>query len=83
MRSADISRLRLKDHILSAADVVIKVDLGDVYWMDFTIFDEVVNRGRKAAEDALPKIREVLARKTTKVAPKKDSSFLKLHVREE
>lgn len=60
MRSADISRIKLKDRIIATADVVIPIDMGDVFWADFTQFDECVSRGRDAAEKALPEIRAAL-----------------------
>jgi NTE family protein len=60
MRSADISRIKLKKRIICSADIVINVNLGDIYWADFTQFDECLNRGRAAAELSLPKIREIL-----------------------
>jgi len=60
MRSADISRIKLKDKLASLADIIIPVDMGDIFWADFTQFDECVERGRQGAEKALPKIHKVL-----------------------
>lgn len=62
MRAADISRYRLKSLMLERADVVIEVDTAEVFWADFTRFDDCVERGRQAAEGALPAIREALGR---------------------
>jgi NTE family protein len=60
MRAADLSRLRLKNRILSDADIVISVDMKNVFWADFTKFDECLDLGRKAAERALPAIRKAM-----------------------
>lgn len=56
MRAADISRLHLKNTLLQNADLVIPVEMNDLFWADFSIFDECVERGRAAAEKALPQI---------------------------
>lgn len=60
MRAADISRYRLKSLMLEKADVVIQTDTVDVFWADFNRFEDCVNKGREAAEAALPSIRRAI-----------------------
>ncbi len=61
MRAADVSRFHLKSILLREADVVIPVNLSEVFWGDFSQFDNCVQAGRKAAEAALPAIRDCLS----------------------
>lgn len=61
MRAADLSRIKLKNRIIKDADVVIPVDTRNVFWADFSMFEESLELGRRAAEAALPKIRNALA----------------------
>nr|MDA3896737.1 hypothetical protein [Desulfobacteraceae bacterium] len=44
MRAADISRLHLKDLILKNADIVIPVEVTDIFWADFSKFDDCVEK---------------------------------------
>mgnify|MGYP006981172529 CR=1 FL=1 len=84
LRSGDISRLKLKDRIIASADIVISVELGDIFWADFSQFDECVTRGRIAAENALPEIQARLKLASEKALDKSiDLMPLKLHVIEE
>lgn len=61
MRAAEITRHQLKALRLAAADLVISVPLEDVFWGDFSRFDDCVQRGRDAAERAIPKIKQLTA----------------------
>ena len=60
MRASDITRQRLKALLLREADLVIQVATSDVFWADFTRFDDCVDLGREAAEQALPAIRRLM-----------------------
>ncbi len=60
MRAADISRFRLKSLMLKDADVVIPVNLQDVFWGDFSSIEHCLDMGREAARRALPTIRAAL-----------------------
>lgn len=60
MRASDITRQRLKTIQLRDADLVVPVATSDVFWADFTRFDECVDLGREAARQALPAIRRLL-----------------------
>lgn len=60
MRAAEITRHRLRDLRLATADLVIPVSLEDVFWGDFSRFEDCVQKGREAAERAVPKIRQLL-----------------------
>jgi NTE family protein len=60
MRAADISRLHLKDHLLNSADIVISVEVTDIFWADFSKFDDCVEKGKAAAKKALPQITNLL-----------------------
>lgn len=51
VQSDELNRIEL-----GAADLVVKADVSDVFWGDFTRIDEVFARGRAAAESALPKL---------------------------
>lgn len=60
MRAAEITRHRLKEMRLATADLVIPVPLEDVFWGDFSRFEDCVQRGREAAQRAVPGIRKLL-----------------------
>lgn len=60
MRAADISRYQLKRLQVREADVLISVDLTEVYWADFSHLDRCVEAGWEATTAQLPAIRERL-----------------------
>lgn len=43
------------------ADAALSIDVSDVFWADFGHIDSLVERGRRAAEEVLPGLREKLA----------------------
>jgi NTE family protein len=51
-----------------AADVLIAPSVGDTTMLSFGRADELIDAGRRAAEDRLPQIREVVATRVTTVA---------------
>jgi NTE family protein len=63
MRAADISRLHLKEYLLKSADIVISVEVTDIFWADFSKFDDCLERGKAAAKKALPQIISLLNKK--------------------
>ncbi len=60
MRAADISRHHLRRLQLKTADVIVAPDTSEVFWADFTSFENCVELGRQATEAVLPKIRALL-----------------------
>lgn len=44
---------------IADADLVVRPEVGDIFWGDFSMIDEAVRRGREAAEAALPGIAEL------------------------
>lgn len=56
MQSDELNRREMAN-----ADVVVREDISDVFWGDFTRIDELVERGRTAAERVLGGLREKLA----------------------
>jgi hypothetical protein len=41
---------------------VIRPEVADIHWADFTRIEETILRGERAAEEAMPRIREILGR---------------------
>ena len=54
---------RLNEKELSAADVVIRPDVGSKEWGDFSDLEELVAEGQRAAEEKIPEILHTLDRK--------------------
>jgi NTE family protein len=52
---------RLKTLQLRSADAIVNVALEDVGWADFPLVDAIVEAGRRAAQDALPRIEAALS----------------------
>lgn len=48
----------LNEKEVSGADVVLRIDCSDVFWGDFSRIDELVARGRSAADTVLDQLRE-------------------------
>ena len=61
-RMEEIGCFLFKEHIASAADVVIKPEVGKVDWADFHDMDRVVEKGVAAAESVLPTLLKARAR---------------------
>ncbi len=55
-RAGEITAQKLEAAELASADVVIKPDVGDLHWMDFTRSGDLVRKGEDAAREALKKI---------------------------
>ncbi len=76
-RTNAITRQKLKELQLMAADVVIRPPLSDIHWADFGRLDECVRRGEEAAQQALPAVREVLGREEPPAAPLRREGIFK------
>ncbi|MEM7248778.1 MAG: patatin-like phospholipase family protein [Acidobacteriota bacterium] len=55
-RGDSILSQRLKDLQLGRADVVVRCGLAGIEWAEFARADEIIDHGRRAAEEALPAI---------------------------
>lgn len=62
IRATAILTDTLKDLQMRFADVVIRPQLADVHWADFSAIDAIIPRGEAAARQALPDIRALLKR---------------------
>ncbi len=63
LRSETIACSRLNEQEILKADVVIRPEVGQIYWSDFSELDSLVREGVAAAEARLPEIRRVVRRK--------------------
>jgi NTE family protein len=64
IRSAQISVRHLDNHLKEHADLLIKPNIGDIHWSEFNRVDEIIEKGEKAAIEAVPEIKMLLKRKT-------------------
>jgi NTE family protein len=58
-RSYVFMKYHLDQRVLSRADLVVVPDVRDFHWADFNSIDELVERGRKAAQENIDAIRSV------------------------
>lgn len=58
------------------ADIVLRPDVQSLMWDDFERVDEAVSAGAAAMRQALPKIRQLLARREQAVQPGRQGEFL-------
>lgn len=63
LRIDEIVVTRLLQTQTEAADVIIRPDVHDVHWADFSKIDYCIEKGYDAARAALPQIQEVLRKK--------------------
>ncbi len=59
-RAGEIAADKLEAIELKDADVIIRPDVGDLHWMDFSRARELIRAGEVAAQSSLPKIRQSL-----------------------
>lgn len=80
MRAVEIAlnRQRAMAVAMAGPEVLIDIDLGDVLVSDFHRLDEVVEIGRRATQDAMPRIRASLAEKSLEGARAVDA--MSLHI---
>ncbi|HON60059.1 MAG TPA: patatin-like phospholipase family protein [Smithella sp.] len=60
LRAGEITTDTLEEWELACADVVLRPQVGDLHWMDFTRSAELVNLGEKAARGSLERIVRLL-----------------------
>ena len=60
-RLMSVQSEKLNELEIAKADFVLRIDLSDIFWGDFSRVDEAAGRGRLAVEANLPAIRERLA----------------------
>lgn len=53
MRMQDIGEILLRRHVMDAADVIIRPNVGSVAWFDFSEPERLIDAGRKAAHQTL------------------------------
>jgi len=59
-RADEIARAHLKRLQLLRADLVIRPQLGEVQWFEFTRYQELIIQGEEAARAALPQLKRML-----------------------
>jgi len=57
MRMTEIAEAQFRHHANDAADVIIRPDVSQVPWYDFSEPERLIDRGRQAARDALGQLR--------------------------
>ncbi|MFQ6615461.1 MAG: patatin-like phospholipase family protein [Fidelibacterota bacterium] len=62
-RAEQITLNRLSDELAGKADIVIQPEVSGAHWAEFERLEEFLENGRQAASDALPLLREQLARR--------------------
>ena len=60
LRAGEIQSYHLARRMLGDAKVVIKPDVGDIHWADFTSAEYVMDQGSLAAQMALGKVKKLL-----------------------
>jgi len=59
-RAGEITSSALQASELDSADVIIRPQVGDLHWMDFSRIDDLVKMGEKAARESLKEIQASL-----------------------
>ncbi|MDY6845379.1 MAG: patatin-like phospholipase family protein, partial [Thermodesulfobacteriota bacterium] len=65
-RANDISRMTLRKLQLKEANVVIRPEVNDILWSDFSRMDECVNRGMEATRMKILEIKRLIRKKKIK-----------------
>jgi NTE family protein len=65
VRAGEIQGFHLENYDLKNVDILIRPELGDTRWTDFSQSMELISLGESAAEERLPEIRR-LAKPTAK-----------------
>jgi len=63
LRSESIACSRLNAQEISKADIVIRPEVGQIYWSDFNELDSLVSEGAAAAQGQVSEIRKIIRRK--------------------
>jgi hypothetical protein len=61
-RTHEITKRALTSLQLRFADAIITPEVGSIHWADFSKSEEVIEAGRRAANEQIDRIREDLAR---------------------
>lgn len=56
MRMQDIGEILLRRHVLDTADLIIRPEVGNIAWFDFSEPERLIQAGRDAAHKTLPKL---------------------------
>jgi NTE family protein len=59
VRAGEIMGFHLEQHHLKHADLVIRPDLGNTHWTDFSQSKELIALGEAAAQESLPELRRL------------------------
>jgi NTE family protein len=59
VRSGEIMGFHLEQYNLKHADLVIRPDLGNIHWTDFSQSKELIALGEAAAQESLPELRKL------------------------
>ncbi|NOX57022.1 MAG: hypothetical protein GXP27_21805 [Planctomycetes bacterium] len=59
MRMTEIAEAQFRHHAKDAADVIIRPDVSQVPWYDFSEPERLIDCGRQAARDALPHLARI------------------------
>jgi len=59
-RAGEITSSTLQASELESADVIIRPQVGDLHWMDFSRIDDLVKMGEKSARESLKEIQASL-----------------------
>jgi NTE family protein len=62
VRAGEIQGFHLEKYSLENADIVIRPQIGNIHWTDFSQSKELISLGEKAAMDNLPEIRRLAKR---------------------
>jgi NTE family protein len=60
-RATDVMSLHLVNHDLRAADIVIRPEVGNLQWLDFSQALNLIDAGAKATRENLPKIHRAIS----------------------
>jgi len=59
LRAGQIQSFHLKKYDLEGADLVIRPDLGNIHWTDFSQYKRLISLGESAALKRLPEIKRI------------------------
>jgi len=62
-RSNSITSYRYSRMQMKEADLIIRPDVGSVHWSNFSLFNELIEKGEEVARKALPVIRQKMKKK--------------------
>jgi len=62
VRAGEIQGFHLEKYSLENADIVIRPQIGNIHWTDFSQSKELISLGEKAAMDNLPEIQRLVKR---------------------